>query len=54
MIQQIGIVGAGQMGRGIAQVAAASGAHVLLADQTIPLATAGCDAIKASLAHLVE
>ncbi len=54
MIQQIGVVGAGQMGRGIAQVAAANGAHVLLADQTLALATAGCEAIKTGLARLVE
>ena len=31
-IEKIGIVGAGQMGRGIAQVAAMSGYHVQLSD----------------------
>lgn len=48
-IQMIGIVGAGQMGQGIAQVAAQSGFTVLLADQNLATAQAGVEKIKNQL-----
>ena len=40
-IKSIGIIGAGQMGGGIAQVAAAAGYDVKLADASIELAQKG-------------
>jgi len=48
-IQIIGVVGAGQMGQGIAQVAAQSGFKVLLADQNIVTANHGIEKIKLQL-----
>ncbi|MFZ5785321.1 MAG: 3-hydroxyacyl-CoA dehydrogenase NAD-binding domain-containing protein, partial [Acidobacteriota bacterium] len=36
-LQTIGILGAGQMGSGIAQVAAQAGCDVILADMTLAL-----------------
>ena len=48
-IQKIGVVGAGQMGQGIAQVAAQSGFSVLIADQNIASAQTGIDKIKFQL-----
>jgi 3-hydroxybutyryl-CoA dehydrogenase len=48
-IQKIGVVGAGQMGQGIAQVAAQSGFSVLIADQDLASAQKGIDKIKAQL-----
>lgn len=53
-IKLIGVVGAGQMGQGIAQVAAQSGYQVLMADQNIATATAGVEKIKAQLTKAVE
>ena len=53
-IVRIGVVGAGQMGRGIAQVAAGAGVEVLLSDASVDRAQAGKDAIGKSLAKLVE
>ncbi len=40
-VRRFGVIGAGQMGRGIAQVAAASGYDVVLCDSTKALAEAG-------------
>lgn len=54
MIQKIGVLGAGQMGRGISQVAAQAGYEVVLADATGPLATAGKATIATGLGKLVE
>ncbi len=54
MITQIGVLGAGQMGAGIAQTAAQSGFTVLLADQTQDLAEKGKSKIAAQLKRLVE
>lgn len=48
-IQKIGVVGAGQMGQGIAQVAAQSGYSVMVADQDLTSAQKGIDKIKAQL-----
>ncbi|MEZ4407229.1 MAG: 3-hydroxybutyryl-CoA dehydrogenase [Polyangiales bacterium] len=53
-IQVIGVLGAGQMGSGIAQVAAAAGYTVKLADATEERAKAGRAKIEAGLRKLVE
>lgn len=53
-VQSIGIVGAGQMGAGIAQVAAQSGFKVLLADVSAEMAQKGRSRIAATLKKLVE
>ncbi|MSP26380.1 MAG: 3-hydroxybutyryl-CoA dehydrogenase [Myxococcales bacterium] len=53
-LRVIGVIGAGQMGRGIAQVAAASGYTVRLADASLELAEAGKATIAKPLARLVE
>lgn len=52
-IEVFGVVGAGQMGRGIAQVAAQAGCRVLLLDATAALAEAGRARIAESLDRLV-
>jgi len=53
-IKKLGVVGAGQMGRGIAQVAAQAGVDVLLSDASKELAEKGKATIVSSLAKLVE
>ena len=50
----IGVVGAGQMGRGIAQVAARSGFAVLLHDQDVKVLDLALRSIDAGLKHQVE
>jgi len=50
----IGVIGAGQMGRGIAQVAAQSGLDVTLLDVDASVAAKGKDTIGRALAKLVE
>ena len=52
--QKIGVLGAGQMGIGIAQTAAQAGIEVHLADQKLELAEKGKGKIAASLKKLVE
>ena len=52
-IARIGVVGAGQMGRGIAQVAAASGFDVRLFDAVPDAASRGLQSIADGLAKLV-
>ncbi len=54
LIAKMAVVGAGQMGAGIAQVAAQAGLEVTLADATPELAQKGVDRISSSLAKLVE
>ena len=53
-VQRIGVVGAGQMGQGIAQVAAQAGLDVLIVDAAPDLAQAGIGKIKKQLDRLVE
>jgi len=53
-IRQIGVLGAGQMGCGIAQAAAQSGFEVLFADQTLETAEKGKNKIVSQLKKLVE
>jgi 3-hydroxybutyryl-CoA dehydrogenase len=54
MIEQIGIVGAGTMGNGIAQVCAAAGLHVTMADISDAALTRGMSTVTASLERLVN
>jgi 3-hydroxybutyryl-CoA dehydrogenase len=53
-MQSIGVIGAGQMGVGIAQVSAQSGYHVFLSDVSIEVATKGKDGIARTLAKQVD
>jgi 3-hydroxybutyryl-CoA dehydrogenase len=53
-VGRLGVVGAGQMGRGIAQVAAAAGIEVVMVDVTPELAEKGCGMIIAALDKLVH
>ncbi|WP_129778174.1 3-hydroxyacyl-CoA dehydrogenase family protein [Peristeroidobacter soli] len=53
-IKSVGVLGSGQMGGGIAQVAAQSGYSVALADISLAAATAGKQKIERGLAKLVE
>jgi 3-hydroxybutyryl-CoA dehydrogenase len=53
-IDRIGVIGAGQMGRGIAQVAAAAGVQVVLVDAEAALAEMGRATLAGQLDRLVE
>jgi 3-hydroxybutyryl-CoA dehydrogenase len=53
-IERMAIVGAGQMGSGIAQVAAQAGIEVVLADATPDLARRALEKLGATLGKLVE
>ncbi len=53
-IKTLGVVGAGQMGSGIAQVAAASGLSVLMSDIKEEFVQKGVSAIRDSLGRLVK
>ncbi len=53
-IRSVGIIGAGQMGAGIAQVAAQSGYDVVLFDQSSDAVKKAFERIEKSLARLVE
>jgi 3-hydroxybutyryl-CoA dehydrogenase len=53
-IQTLGVVGAGQMGSGIAQVAAASGLSVIMSDIKEDFVQRGFSAIDSSLARMVK
>ena len=52
-VKIVGVVGAGQMGAGIAQIAASAGMDVLLADTSIEVATRAKEGIAKQLAKLV-
>ncbi len=54
MSKIIGVIGAGQMGAGIAQVSAQAGYHVMLSDVDGARAQKGKDTIAKGLARLVE
>ncbi|HWU90527.1 MAG TPA: 3-hydroxyacyl-CoA dehydrogenase NAD-binding domain-containing protein [Kofleriaceae bacterium] len=53
-IRRLGVLGAGQMGQGIAQVAAQAGLDVILVDAALDFAQAGLGKIKKTLDRLVE
>ncbi len=53
-IARVGVIGAGQMGSGIAHVAALSGRDVVLADVTVALAEKGLAGIRKNLGRQVE
>jgi len=53
-MKTVGVVGAGQMGAGIAQVSAAAGYRTLLSDRDVALAEKGKAGIAKGLARLVE
>ena len=53
-IAVFGVIGAGQMGQGIAQVAAQTGCQVLLLDASAELAEQGLKRIERAVARLVE
>ena len=52
-MRAVGVIGAGQMGAGIAQVSAGAGYHVYLSDLDLDKAEAGKSRIATSLAKLV-
>ena len=54
MMKSIGVIGAGQMGAGIAQVSAQAGYHVMLSDVDLARAEAGKANIAKALGRLVE
>ena len=53
-VRKLGVVGAGQMGQGIAQVAAQAGVDVIIVDAAPDFAQAGIGKIKKQLDRLVE
>jgi 3-hydroxybutyryl-CoA dehydrogenase len=53
-MKTVGVIGAGQMGAGIAQVSAQAGYHVLLSDVDLARAEAGKAGIAKQLARAVE
>jgi 3-hydroxybutyryl-CoA dehydrogenase len=53
-VETIGVIGAGQMGAGIAQVCAQAGYHVILSDREAALAEKGKAGIAKALGRLVE
>jgi len=54
MFQKVGVVGAGQMGSGIAQVFAAKGVNVVLVDAKDEFVARGRKTIEGSLARIVK
>jgi len=53
-MRNIGVIGAGQMGTGIAQIVAAHGMNVMLSDVDLPRAEAGKAKIEQALAKLMN
>ena len=53
-VKKLGVVGAGQMGQGIAQVAAQAGLDVIVVDAAPDFAQMGIAKIKKTLDRLVE
>jgi 3-hydroxybutyryl-CoA dehydrogenase len=54
IMRAVGIIGAGQMGAGIAQVSAGAGFHVYLSDIDLARAQAGKAGIEKALSKLVD
>ncbi|GHF11667.1 3-hydroxybutyryl-CoA dehydrogenase [Kordiimonas sediminis] len=54
MVEKVGIIGAGQMGSGIAHVCAQSGLQVVLNDLSLERAEAGLEVIKGNMARQVS
>jgi 3-hydroxybutyryl-CoA dehydrogenase len=54
MVKKVGIIGAGQMGNGIAHVVALAGIDVLLKDVDMPRARAGLEVIKGNMGRQVQ
>ena len=54
MMESIGIVGAGTMGNGIAQVCAAAGLHVVMVDISDAAVTRGMSVVAGSLDRLLK
>jgi 3-hydroxybutyryl-CoA dehydrogenase len=52
--QIVGVVGAGQMGSGIAQVLASKGLQVILADRSAELVAKGVGHIEKALSNIVK
>lgn len=53
MIKKVGVIGSGQMGNGIAHIAAVAGYDVVLCDISMERAEAGLEVIKGNLARMV-
>ncbi len=53
MIKKVGVIGSGQMGNGIAHIAAIAGYDVVLCDISMERAEAGLEVIKGNLARMV-
>jgi 3-hydroxybutyryl-CoA dehydrogenase len=53
-IKTVGVIGAGQMGNGIAQVSAMAGFNVVMRDISMDLCKKGLSVIEKSLAKAVE
>ena len=53
-MRSVAVIGAGQMGAGIAQVSASAGYHVLLSDIDLDRAKAGKDGIAKAIHRMVE
>ncbi|WP_349362860.1 MAG: 3-hydroxybutyryl-CoA dehydrogenase [Roseitalea porphyridii] len=53
-LETIGVIGAGQMGRGIAQVSAGAGCRVILSDVSVEAAQAGLDKVADGTGKQVE
>jgi 3-hydroxybutyryl-CoA dehydrogenase len=53
-LQQIGVIGAGQMGAGIAQVAAQAGLAVVMHDIALEMCQRGVDSIARNLDRMIE
>jgi len=53
MVQTVGIIGAGQMGNGIAHVSAVAGLNVVLSDISLDRCKAGLEVIKANMMRKV-
>ena len=53
-VNTVGVIGAGQMGAGVAQVAAQAGVKVLLNDVSVDLCSRGLDGIERNLDRMIQ